>query len=78
VKNFALALCFAALVALAVGTTAIRANNRELRHRLEEMNTERRGLRVEVERREVLALRKETPEVLAARLRAFWQRQWRD
>lgn len=77
-RGLLLALCFALVVALAVGTVAIRANNRALRHEISVMDDQRLALRLEVERREVVALHRETPEVLARRLRAFWNGRIRD
>ena len=68
-RNGFAALCFAGLVLLAIATVTIRARNRVLRAGLAQLQAERSALRLESERLRVLALRQQTPEMLAQRLR---------
>ena len=63
-----LACCFALLITLAVVTVSLRANNRAMRRSMADLQGMEIALRVELARLQFLALERETPEKLAARL----------
>ena len=63
-----LACCFALLITLAVVTVSLRANNRAMRRSMADLQGMEIALRVELARLQLLALERETPEKLAARL----------